>query len=138
MLTATQISAKWLTNFGNAQQAMTDGVNAVQTAPGQAAAAQVNLWLQRIQASANKWAANVSAVSLQDWKTAMINLGIPRAQQGAVAKQSKYTTFITEYMSFLSSQVPSIKAMPKGSIGASIARSSAMIQASYAWGQARA
>ena len=137
MLTAAQISAKWLTNFGNAQQAMTDGVNAVQTAPGQAAAAQVNLWLQRIQQSANKWAANVSAVSLADWKTAMINLGIPRAQQGAQAKQGKYTAFITQYAAFLNSTVPTIKAMPKGSIAASIARSNAMINASYQWGQSR-
>lgn len=139
MLTAQQVSAKWLTNFQGATQSMTDAVNAYNgPSPGSLAAAQAALWLQRLQASQNKWATRVGAVTTQDWKNAMITLGIPRAQQGAASKQAKYTTFITEYMSFLSSQVPTIKAMPKGSIGASIARSSAMIQASYAWGQARA
>ena len=138
MLTAQQISQKWLTNFGNATTAMTDGVNSVQTAPGQLAAAQATLWLQRLQQSQQKWINRVSAVSLQDWKSAMISLGIPRAQQGASAKQARYTTFITDYMNFLSSAVPTVRAMPKGSLSASIARASAMITASYNWGQSRA
>lgn len=138
MLTATQVSQKWVTNFGNAATSMTDGVNSVQTAPGQLAAAQASLWLQRIQQSQQKWVNRVSAVSLADWKSAMINLGIPRAQQGATQKQSNYTAFITEYMNFLQGQVPNIKAMPKGTLAQSIARSNAMITASYNWGQARA
>ena len=138
MLTAQQVSQKWLTNFGNAATAMTDGVNAVQTAPGQLAAAQASLWLQRLQQSQAKWAARVSAVSLPEWKSAMINLGIPRAQQGAQQKQAKYTTFITDYMNFLSGAVGQVRAMPKGTLAAGIARSTAMITASYNWGQSRA
>ena len=138
MLTPTQISQKWLTNFGGAQQAMTDGVNAVQQAPGALAAQQSALWLQRLQQSQQKWATKVSAVTLPEWKAAMINLGIPRAQQGATQKQARYTAFITEYTNFLSGQVAQIKSMPKGSLAASLARSSAMITASYNWGQARA
>ena len=138
MLTPTQISQKWLTNFGNAAQSMTDGVNAVQTAPGQLAAAQASLWLQRLQQSQQKWATRVAAVPLADWKNAMITLGIPRAQQGATQKQARYTAFITQYTQFLTGQVATIKAMPKGSLAASLARSSAMITASYQWGQARA
>ena len=57
--------------------------------------------------------------------------------QGAQAKQSKYTNFITQYAAFLSSTVPTIKAMPKGNIQQSVARAAAMIQASAAWGAAR-
>lgn len=140
VLTATQISQKWLTNFGNSAQAMTDGVNAYSDpqSPGQKAAAASALWLQRLQASQAKWANRVSAVSTADWKAAMISLGIPRAQQGAQAKQARYTAFITDYANFLSGQVPTIKAMPKGTLAQSIARASAMITASYNWGQARA
>lgn len=137
-LTPQQISSKWLTNLQGATTAMTDGVNAVQTAPGQLAAQQSALWLQRIQQSQAKWANRVAAVSLADWKNSMIQLGIPRAQAGAAAKQSRYTAFITEYMQFLGPQVAQIKQMPKGSISQSVARAAAMIQASYAWGQARA
>ena len=138
MLTPTQISDKWLTNLQNAQTAMTNGVNAVTQAPGQLAAAQAALWLQRLQASQQKWANRVGAVTLAQWQQAMINLGIPRAIQGAQSKQSRYTTFITEYMSFLQGQVPTIKAMPKGTLAQGIARATAMITASYNWGQSRA
>jgi hypothetical protein len=138
MLTAAQISTKWLTNFQNAATAMTQGVQAVTQAPGAKAAAQAALWLQRLQASQAKWAARVGAVTLAEWQTAMINLGIPRAQQGAQEKQNNYTTFITAYMAFLTNQVATIKAMPKGTLAQGIARSNAMITASYNWGQARA
>lgn len=138
MLTPTQISQKWLTNFQNASTAMTDGVNSVTTAPGQLAAAQSALWLQRLQQSQQKWSTRVAAVSLQSWQQSMISLGIPRAQQGATQKQARYTTFITEYMAFLQTAVSQVRAMPKGSLQQSIARSSAMITASYNWGQQRA
>lgn len=137
MLTASQISQKWLTNYQGSTQAMTDGSNAVQQAPGVAAAAQQAYWLQRIQASANKWAVNVAAVSLQDWKTAYQTLGITRGQAGAAQKQSKYTTFITAYLQFLPGAVAQVKAMPKGNIQQSIARAAAMIQLSNSWGASR-
>lgn len=137
-LTPQQISAKWLTNFQNGTTSMTQGVQAVQTAPGQLAAAQANLWLQRIQQSQQKWATRVSAVTLQEWQQAMINLGIPRAQQGAQEKQNNYTQFIQAYSQFLGPQVAQIRSMPKGTLAQGIARSTAMITASYNWGQARA
>lgn len=137
MLTATQISDKWLANFQNAQTSMTNGVNAVTVAPGQLAAAQSALWLQRLQASQTKWATRVAAVSLADWKSAMINLGISRAITGAQAKQNNYTQFITQYTAFLTSYLPTINAMPKGTLANGIARSNAMITASAQWGASR-
>lgn len=137
MLTAAQVQAKWLANFQNATTAMTQGVQAVTQAPGAKAAAQSALWLQRLQQSQQKWATRVAAVSLSDWQQAMINLGIPRAQAGAQEKQAKYGTFIQSYMTFLQSQVATVKAMPKGTLSQGIARATAMITASYNWGQAR-
>ncbi|WP_343576739.1 hypothetical protein [Mycobacterium sp.] len=138
MLTPQQISQKWLTNFQNAGTAMTQGVQAVNQAPGQKAAAQSALWLQRLQQSQQKWANRVAAVTLPEWQQAMVNLGIPRAIQGAQEKQSRYTTFINEYSQFLAGQVTQIHAMPKGTLAQGIARASAMITASYNWGQSRA
>lgn len=137
MLSPQNISQKWLTNLSGAQQSMQQGVQAVTVAPGQKAAAAQALWLARLQASQTKWANRVGAVTLAEWQQSMINLGIPRAIQGAQEKQSRYTAFIQEYASFLQSQVPAIQAMPKGNLQAGIARSAAMITASYNWGQAR-
>jgi len=133
----TQVTAKWLTNYQGAATSMTTGAQGVTQAPGIAAAAAQAYWLTRIQASAAKWAANVAAVTLPEWQQAYINLGISRGQAGAQAKQGKYLTFITSYLQFLSTQVPQIKAMPKGNIQQSVARAAAMIQASAAWGAAR-
>lgn len=137
MLTPQQITEKWLTNFGNATTAMTNGVNAVTEAPGAKAAAAAALWLQRIQQSQQKWANRVGAVSLGEWKTAMTTLGIPRAQQGAQQKQGRYLSFITDYTNFLQSAQVQVRSMPKGTLAQGIARATAMITASYNWGQTR-
>ena len=137
MLTPQQVQAKWLANFQNATTAMTQGVQAVTQAPGAKAAAAASLWIQRLQASQTKWANRVGAVTLGEWQSAMITLGIPRAQQGAQEKQGKYGTFIQSYMTFLNGAVQQVRAMPKGTLAQGIARSNAMITASYQWGQSR-
>lgn len=136
-LSASQITTKWVTNFGNAGTAMQQGVQAVNQAPGAKAAASVALWMSRLQQSQQKWQNRVGAVTLPEWQNAMITLGIPRAQQGVQEKQNKYLTFITSYMAFLQGALPAIQAMPKGSLAQGIARSNAMITASYQWGQQR-
>jgi hypothetical protein len=137
-LSPTQITQKWVTNFGNAGTAMQQGVMAVNQAPGAKAQAAAQLWISRLQQSQTKWANRVGAVTLGEWQTAMVNLGIPRAQQGVQEKQNKYLTFITQYMQFLQGALPAIQAMPKGTLAQGIARSTAMITSSYQFGQNRA
>ena len=130
-LDPTQATAKWASNLSNATQAITTGVQGVTTAPGAAAAAQVNLWLQRIQQSAQKWQKNVGAVSLADWQKSMIDVGIPRIATGVQAKQGKYMSFAEKFYPYLAQGVAKVKAMPKGGLAESIARSTAMIQHNY-------
>jgi hypothetical protein len=137
MLSPAQISQKWLTNYQNSGTAMTQGVQAVQQAPGQAAAAQVSVWLARIQQSQQKWATRVASVSLASWQQAMIQRGIPNGQTAAAAKQDKYTAFVTQYMQFLPGAVAQVKGMPKGTIAQSGQRALAMMNLSYQWGQSR-
>lgn len=119
-------TAKWVRNIGNATQSITEGVQAVTQAPGAKAAAQVNVWLQRIQQSANKWAKNVGAVSLSDWQAAMI-AGIPKIASGAQAKQGKYQAFATKFFPHLQQGVAQVKSMPKGTLADAKARASFMI-----------
>lgn len=125
-------TAKWLRNIGTAQQSITDGVNAVTTAPGAKAAAQVNVWLARIQQSAQKWATNVGAVTLQSWQASMI-AGIPKIAAGAQAKQGKYLAFATKFYPYLSQGVTQVKSMPKGTLADSVARATFMIQHNAAY-----
>ena len=127
-ITAQQAAAKWRDRLTASTQQMTDGVNAVTTAPGQKAAAAQQLWLQRVQASAPKWARNVAAVSLESWKNDMINVGIPRVATGANAKVGKVESFMTEFLPHVEQVAQKVRAMPKGDINQSIARAAAQIQ----------
>jgi hypothetical protein len=126
-------TTKWVNNLSNASEAITAGVNAVTTAPGKAAAASVNVWLQRVQQSAQKWATKVGAVSLQSWQESMTTVGIPRIASGAQAKQGKYQTFATSFFPYLAQGQAKVAAMPKGTLANSIARATTMIQHNAAY-----
>jgi hypothetical protein len=132
-LDPTSGTAKWVRNIGNATASITEGVNAVTQAPGPKAAAQVNVWLARIQQSATKWAQRVGSVSLGDWQAAMV-AGIPKIAAGAQAKQAKYLAFATKFYPHLAQGVNQVKQMQKGTLADAKARASFMIDwnASYA------
>lgn len=112
--TAQQVSDKWLRGIQNATQDMTDGVNRVTVAPGQAAAAKLQKWVSAMQdqATQQKWARNVASVSLQSWKTAMTEYGINRVSQGAQSKQPKYTTALGSLLPFIDQVADSVRGMP--------------------------
>lgn len=125
---AQQATQKWVTNIGQATERITAGVRAVQTAPGQAAAAAHQKWLTRVQESADKWRQRVGSVSLQDWQDSMVNVGIPRIAQGAQAKQGKMEGFMTEFLPFLTQGVQKIEAMPSVTLEDNINRAVQMIR----------
>ncbi len=121
-------TAKWTRNISAATQDITRGVQAVTTAPGQAAAAQSQKWLQNIQNSVGKWKSRVAAVSLADWQQSMINIGIPRIAQGAQQKQGKVTAFMQEFLPYLQTGVATVERMPSLSLEDNIQRAVAMIR----------
>lgn len=121
-------AAKWATNLGQATSGIEAQVRSVTEAPGMAAARQKTLWLNRVTASADKWARRVSSVSLQDWQNAMIQKGIPRIASGAQAAVPKMTAFMAEFLPYVDQGVAAVRAMPKGSVDAGIARAAAMIR----------
>lgn len=120
MQDAATIAAKWSTGLQNATQKITDGVNAVQTAPGAKAAAQKAVYVANVVANQDKWARKVGAVSLPSWKDSMITKGIPRIGQGATAAQPKFANFMTQLLPAIQSSVNSLP--PRGGLDANIAR----------------
>ena len=126
--TPQSATQKWLSGIQGSTQRITDGVQRVQQAPGQAAAAQKQVWLQQVTQAADKWAANTAAVSLQQWQTAMTSVGIPRIAAGASAKQQKMTDFMAKFLPYLQSGVSQVDRMPKGGLENGIARATAMIR----------
>lgn len=126
--TSAQAAAKWLSGLQNATARMTAGAQAVQTAPGQAAAAASAKWLAKVTASQQKFATNVAKVSLQDWQNAYITTGIPRVSQGAQQKQGKVTAFMDQFLPYLNTGLQTIDKMPSTTLEDGIARATAMIR----------
>lgn len=117
---------KWVTGMQGAGQAIADGVNAVTVAPGAAAARQKNVYVQNTTAAADKWARNVQAVSLGDWKEAMLNKGVNRVGTGAAASQGKMQNAMTQLLPQIDAIVNSLP--PRGDLGANINRMTQFVQ----------
>ena len=122
------VANKWATRLSGATDDITRGVAAVTEAPGVAAARQKALWLQRITASADKWARRVSSVSLQDWQTAMTQKGIPRIAGGASAAVPKMTAFMSDFLPYVEQGAATVRQMPKGDVESGVNRAAAMIR----------
>lgn len=120
---------KWLRNIQGSGQTATDGANSVTEAPGVKAAAQQEKMLRNLTESvtSGRWARNVSAVSLSDWKRAYIEKGIPAMARGAQLAQPKMVAYLTEAYPVIAAMQQEIDAMPDGSLQDSISRSAAWI-----------
>jgi hypothetical protein len=122
------VANKWATRLSGATQAITDGVNAVTQAPGAKAAAQADVWLAKLQASRDKWVRNVSAVTLQQWQTAMTTKGVQRIATGAQAAVPKMTAFMSQWLPYEAAGVQSLASQPRGTIDQNIQRAITMMR----------
>ena len=106
----TDAAAKWVAGMQSAGEAYKAGVNAVKVAPGQIAAARADLWASQVANSKQKFAQNVSRVTLQSWQESAANKGAQRLGTGASAAQPKFVTFMTNFLPKLSSVVSALPA----------------------------
>lgn len=126
MQTPDQISAKWAQGLASAGQRITDGVNGVTVAPGQAAAAQKQVWQQNTVASVDKWARNTAAVDLPTWRESMITKGLPRIASGATAAQPKFANFMNQLLPHIDAVKRGLPA--RGGLDQNIARMTAFVR----------
>lgn len=121
-------TSRWVSGMQNSTQAMTRGVQAVTVSPGLKASQAADKWVNNTVNSRDKFVRRTAAVQLGDWQNSMTKYGISRVAQGAQQKQSKFQSFMSDYLPYLQQGVSKIEAMPKNNLADSIARAVAMIE----------
>lgn len=120
--TAAAAAQKWSQNFGAAGQAWANGIESVQVAPGQLAAAAQARYLSGVQQSAQKWATRVASVSLASWKSQAVSKGQSRLATGATTGMAKYQAAIQSVLEAEKSIIAGLP--PRGTVEQNIQRSS--------------
>ena len=122
--TPEEAAARWRESLGRAPARYRDGVNAVKTAPGEAAAAAQDRMMEgfRRAVESGLWARRVSGVSLSDWQKAAINKGAERLASGAAAAEGKVAARYRQLFPIIQRLQDEVRNMPKGNIEDSIAR----------------
>ena len=124
------VAQRWANNLSAAGQKIKDGVNAVTESPMAKAAARQDAWVQGVQRARDdgSYAAGLNKVSLSDWKTAMINKGIPRIGTGATSAVPKMTSFMASFLPYVQQGQQMLQSMPRGDLSQNIGRMTAMVQ----------
>lgn len=95
---------RWKTEITSAttRQKMQSGIDDLTEAPGALAAAKKADYVAGVQSAQDKWAKNVSDVTLDEWKTDMTGKGFTNMATGASAAstQSKLVPFFTAFLPF--------------------------------------
>lgn len=126
--TPQQATEKWVTRLSGATAEITAGIDRVTEAPGVKAAAKRQKWIQAVQASQDKWARNVAAVSLEQWKALFKGVGVQRIAQGAQAKKGKMQNFLEQFLPHLEAGIARVNAMPDTTFEERIQKSVAMMR----------
>lgn len=126
-LTPQQAAEKWMRNLQSSTQDIQAGVNRVQVNPAEQAIAAKDKMVANWNAAINNgsWERGLQNVTLQDWKNKMLNVGIPRIQQGAAAGMPKYQAYAAHVQPFMDNLQAQVQAMPNVTIEDSIARMAA-------------
>jgi len=109
--------ANWATAMQGAGPKIQAGVQRVQTAPGQLAAAKSAKYLTGVQDNVDKWRTNVAAVSLESWRADMLNKGVSRVGTGAQQAQPKYTAAVGPVFQFMAGVLNQVDAIDDSTPG---------------------
>lgn len=124
MITPKQFQEKHNRRLKGAIQDMRTGIENVTEAPTLKAAAKSQKMLQNLTASiqSGKWADGLKAVSLDDWKSKMIDKGLNRISDGIDSAAAKVEGFAAKLLPYVEGVQRKIKAMPDMTIEDNINR----------------
>lgn len=126
-VTAQQWAANWATKYSQAGQRMTDGANALQTAPGYTAIQNGGMqkWIAKCTAAQTKWETHTGQVTIQQWRDAYIKKGIPNAQNAIATAKPNVMNFAQSAIPIITALQTQVRAMPKVTLQDSLQRVSA-------------
>ena len=129
-LSAQQIAEKWARNLGQSSESIKAGVNAVTVSPTERAAAREDAYIQGVQAAvaSGKWKRGLQRVTVGDWRSAMLNKGVPRIGPGATQAIPKMQKFMSEFLPWLEEGQKKLSNMPRGSLQDNINRMIAQVE----------
>jgi hypothetical protein len=123
-ITGGDFAEKWARRLSGASEDIRKGVERVTEAPGAKAAQKKAKWVAKITdaATQDKWAKNVSAVTVDEWKRRTLEVGIGRVSSGVTASVGKMQKFGEQLLSYQESNLPKIRSMPDVTLGDTKAR----------------
>lgn len=125
-----EFADKWRRRLAGATEDIRRGIERVNTAPGERAAAAQEAMQTNLNEAINsgRWARRVAGVSLQDWKNAALEKGVNRIAGGAQASQAKMQRIAQELLPAVDSAASEARAMPKVTIEDSIQRAATFMR----------
>ena len=136
-VTPEEFADLWAARLGAAVERIRSGVERVREAPGAKAAAAADRFRARILEAidSGRWQAEVSKVSLEDWKTAMLEKGVGRIAAGANAAKPEMTEFARALFAHIEAGQRELERMPRVTLEDSINRVTAWIRhmAEFTW-----
>ena len=140
-VTPEEFAQLWANRLGAATDRIRAGVERVREAPGEKAARAADRFRARILEAidSGRWQSEVSRVSLDDWKNAMLEKGVPRIAAGANAARSEMQEFATALFRHIEAGQAAIADMPKVTLDDSINRMTTFIRhmAEFHWVRGR-
>lgn len=123
-LTPQEFAEKWARRLSAAAPDIQKGVQRVDQSPTEKAASKKDKMLANLTAAVQggRWEAGLRRVSLNDWKSALINKGIPRITQGVTGAQSDVADFAAQLLSYQDQVKGEIERMPDLTLEDSIQR----------------
>jgi hypothetical protein len=123
-ITGSEYAEKWARRLSGAVEDIRKGVESVTEAPGKKAAERKAKWIAKMTDASvqNKWATNVGAVTLDQWKRATAEIGVGRIAAGATASVDKMAKFGEQLISYQTANMGKIKSMPDVTLSDSKAR----------------
>jgi len=131
MVNPQQAADNWARGMQNATERIRQGVMNVTVAPTERAAAAIPRMVEGIQRAAadGRIAAGLRRVSLEDWRSQMLDKGLTRVGTGATAAKPKMAAFMGQLLPYVSSGLNQLNSStPRGDLGQNVARMNAWVQ----------